>query len=332
MPHHPTPLKFLMPGWFAIVMGLSGLALAWHRAAAIMGETASAAALGVGVLAAAVALALAVASLVRWRRYPEAVAKDLRHPVRHAFIAAMRISLILLATVLVALVGPVLPARLLWMAGALWQFVVTLWVLRRWLAPAKADGLNWPMVTPALFIPVVGNVLVPLAGVPLGLVEWSAAQFGLGLLFWPVLLVLLVVRMAVQGLWPERLLPTTFIFVAPPAVIGLAVLQLGAPALMGWMAWGMALFLVLWAGSLVRRILAHPFAIPFWGMSFPLAAFSALTLRPAARGPAWFQSVAVMLLALTSLVIAGLLLATFRGLRNGSLLEPEPVAPIVVAA
>jgi tellurite resistance protein len=138
--------------------------------------------------------------------------------------------------------------------------------------------------------------------------------------------------MAVQGLWPERLLPTTFIFVAPPAVIGLAVLQLGAPALMGWMAWGMALFLLLWAGSLVRRILAHPFAIPFWGMSFPLAAFSALTLRLAAGGPAWFQNVAVMLLALTSLVIAGLLLATFRGLRNGSLLEPEPVAPIVVAA
>ena len=27
-----APLKHLMPGWFAIVMGWSGLALAWHRA------------------------------------------------------------------------------------------------------------------------------------------------------------------------------------------------------------------------------------------------------------------------------------------------------------
>ena len=26
-----TPLKHLFPGWFAIVMGWSGLALAWHR-------------------------------------------------------------------------------------------------------------------------------------------------------------------------------------------------------------------------------------------------------------------------------------------------------------
>ena len=52
-------------------------------------------------------------------------------------------------------------------------------------------------------------MLVPLAGVPLGLVEWSAAQFGLGLLFWPVLLVLLVVRMAVEdiGLGDPRALP-----------------------------------------------------------------------------------------------------------------------------
>ena len=26
--HHATPLKFLMPGWFASVMGLAGLSLA----------------------------------------------------------------------------------------------------------------------------------------------------------------------------------------------------------------------------------------------------------------------------------------------------------------
>jgi tellurite resistance protein len=40
----------------------------------------------------------------------------------------------------------------------------------------------------------------------------------------------------------------------------------------------------------------------------------------------------LLLLALTSLVIVALLLATLRGLRDGSLLAPEPVAPIVPAA
>ena len=32
----PTPLKFLMPGWFSVVMGLCGLSLAWHRAVPLM--------------------------------------------------------------------------------------------------------------------------------------------------------------------------------------------------------------------------------------------------------------------------------------------------------
>ena len=31
-------LKFLQPGWYAIVMGLGGLSLAWHRAVPLMGE------------------------------------------------------------------------------------------------------------------------------------------------------------------------------------------------------------------------------------------------------------------------------------------------------
>jgi hypothetical protein len=35
---------------------------------------------------------------------------------------------------------------------------------------------------------------------------------------------------------------------------------------------------------------------------------------------------------LASLVIAGLLLATWRGLRSGSPLAPEPAAPVVAAA
>lgn len=40
-------LKYLYPGWYAIVMGLTSLSLAWHRATPIMGEMAA----GVAVVA-----------------------------------------------------------------------------------------------------------------------------------------------------------------------------------------------------------------------------------------------------------------------------------------
>ncbi len=327
---HAAPLKYLFPGWFASVMGLTGLALAWHRAAPLMGEAATA----LAGLAALAFVLLAAAAVLRWQRHPEAWSEDLRHPVRHSFVAALPISLLLLATAATALglhQGPVGAVVLwAWRLGAVWQLATTVWVLGRWWLGASAGGLVWSGITPAMFIPIVGNVLVPLAGLPLGQADWSAAQFGVGLLFWPVVLVLVATRLVVQGPWPERLRPMAFIVVAPPAVVGLALLQWQAPAPLVWMCWGMAGFSALWAGTQFKRIVALPFGLPHWGLSFPLAALTALTLRLASPGP--LQALAMGLLALVSLLVAWLGLATLRGLRDGSLLAPEPVATLAPVA
>jgi len=324
--YQPRALKFLGPGWFSIVMGLSGLALAWHRAVPLLGEGAGSAAMVLGALAALAGAVLALASVWRWLRHADAWAEDLRHPVRHVFVAALPISLILLATVAVALAGPTVWARGLWLAGCAWQLAVTVWVLSKWLAPAgdKPAGAFWQGITPALLIPVVGNVLVPLAGVSLGYGTWSVVQFGVGLFFWPLVIALLVVRIGVAGLWPQRMLPTTFITIAPPAVVGLVALQLGAPEPLAWGAWGIALVFAGMSASVLRRALDQPFAVPVWALSFPLAAFSALSLRLAATAALPLQVLALALLALSTLVVAALVVATLKGLRQGTLLVPEP--------
>ena len=324
-----APLKHLVPGWYAVVMGLAGLSLAWHAAVPVLGDGAFAEAIVIGALAALVFVALAAASLWRVRRHPDAWAEDLKHPVRHVFVATLPIALLLLVTagVTSGLQGPVLAA--LWWAGSLAQFSVTVWVVSRWWRGPQAVGLQWASLTPGLFLPAVGNVLAPVAGVPLGQPEWAAAQFGIGLLFWPVVLVLLLVRLVHQGMWPERLLPSTFIFIAPPAAVGLSALRLGAPTLVAWALWGVALFSLLWVSSLLRRIADLPFGMAHWGMSFPMAALTALTLKLATAGP--LSMLGIALLALTSLLIAALTLATVRGLRDGSLLAPETV-PINAAS
>jgi tellurite resistance protein len=327
MSRHPAPLKFLFPGWYAVVMGLAGLALAWHRAEPVLGAAAGATARVLGLGAAAAFVVLLGATVLRVQRHRDSWLEDLRHPVRHAFVAAIPIALLLLTTVAVALGIRHAALALLWWLGSLVQLAVTLWVLSRWWRGPQAGGLPWAGVTPALFIPIVGNVLVPLAGVPLGFGEWSAAQFGIGLLFWPVVLALLIARLVVQGPWPDRLMPTTLIIVAPPAVVALAALQFDAPPVWAWILWGMALFALLWSGAvLARRIAALPFGLPHWGMSFPLAAFAALSLRLAEGGA--MRLFALAALALATLVIAALSLATWRGLRHGTLLAPEPVAAI----
>ena len=320
----PTPLKFLVPGWFAIVMGLCGLSLAWSRAVPSLGDLAGAIAMAVGALALLVFGVLGGLSLLRAQRYPQALAEDMRHPIRHAFVAAVPASIVLLATVATTVAGPSTLARGVWMLGAVAQFVVTVWVMARWLKGNRDGGFVWAGITPVLFIPIVGNVLTPLAGVALGLPEWSAAQLGVGVVLWPVTLTLLAVRLGQIGLWPDRMLASTFITIAPPSVIGLGVLQLGAAPLLGWALWGLGLFFLCWSATLFKRVVAQPFSIAFWGLSFPLAAFTALTLRLSEHAAPAFASLGLVMLALTSIVIAALVLGTVQGLRRGSLLVPEP--------
>lgn len=311
---------FLGPGWFAVVMGLCGLALAWRRASAWWGEAAVAASVVIALLAALVFVVLAAASVARAWRHPHAWSEDLRHPVRHPFVAAIPVAMLLLATAAQALVGHAVGITVLWMVGAATQFAATVWVLSRWIAPA---GLAWPSITPVLFIPVVGNVLTALGGVALGQSEWAAAQFAIGVVMWPVVLALLAVRIGLHGLWPERLLPTTFITIAPPAVIGLGLLQWGAPVLLAWACWGAALFFLAWSATVLPRLARQDFGVSFWGLSFPLAAFASLTLALAASAGEGWRVLALTVLVLVTLVIAGLAIGTVRGLARGTLLVPE---------
>ena len=329
----PTPLKFLMPGWFSLVMGLSGLSLAWHRASAVLGDMADGIALVVGGLAALVFVVLLVASALRFARYPVALEEDLKHPVRHAFVAALPVATLLLAAVGVALFGPHPLLNAVWWVGALTQLWATVWVLGRWLAPVPSaspgqTGL-WPGVTPVLLIPVVGNVVSPLAGLPLGHEVWATAQMGIGTFFWPTVMGMVLVRRIAHSPLPDRILPAWFITIAPPAVIGSVLTQYEAPLALSLGMWGIAAFILVWLAPLARRIAGQPFGVAFWGLSFPLAALATLTLRLAElQGGGALQTVGVLLLAVASIVILWLGFATVRGLRDGSLLAPEPIASI----
>ena len=117
-----------------MVMGLAGLALAWARAVPLMGEMAGAGAIVLAGVAAVLFLALGVFSALRWQHHAAALAGDLSHPVRHAFVAALPISLILLATAATWLVGAEPWVAALWWLGSLSQMAATVWVAGRWLS------------------------------------------------------------------------------------------------------------------------------------------------------------------------------------------------------
>jgi tellurite resistance protein len=334
--HRPTRitraialLEYLAPAWFAMVMGWCGLSQAWLRATDIFGDMA----FGLGLVGAAFSLIvfvlLCIACVIRLSAHPHAVAADLRHPVRHAFMATLPISILLLVSLGIQLfwgTSSTLNTLLTfaWCVGSILEIAATVWVVGRWLNSTENGGFQWATFTPVFFIPVVGNVLAPIGGVPIGLETWATAQFGVGLFFWPILQAMLFVRMTQAGPLPARMAPTWFIALVPPSLIGLSLLQLNAPIAVVWAIWGIGAFFLALVLTKVHTIREHAFGMPYWATSFPSAAFTTFTLRMSHEpGGAWLELPATVMLALTSLLILGLTLQTWRGLRHGHLLVAE---------
>jgi tellurite resistance protein len=321
----PAPtLQHFPLSFFAVVMGLAGLALAWLRAHAVL-----AAPVLIGqvlvVTAAAVYVVTALAYARKGVTHRSAVRAELTHPVRLPFSATVTIALLLVATGLVDL-APGL-ALALWWIGAAGQLAVTLLVLRRWSTTADASAAH---VTPAWFIPVVGNLVVPLAGVRLGQSGLSEFFWSFGLIFWIALLPVVLTRLFLhEGSLPPKLQPTTAILVAPPAVAYLSLLRLDAAAgdaLLGRALFGGALFFALFVLSRYDVLRKAPFAVSWWAYSFPAAALStAVTARVGqVRDVGWFaRPLAWTLLALVTVLIVGLIVRTLLAMRSGHLFVAE---------
>ena len=268
---------------FTMVMGLTGLALVWGRMSRLgwMPEFSGHVALGVSLLAFLVFLVLFVFYLRKWLRDPAAVQAEWLHPVKSSFFATISVSFALLATVALGQFAPL--AKPLWIVGALLQLLVMVLVLNAWV---HRETLQPGHASPVWFIPAVANVVIPLAGVPLGYLEISWWFFAVGILFWGVLLTLVLARLLfVQPAFPEQLVPTLCIFLAPPAVGFISWVLLTQQFadgrsldVIGHLLFGLAIFFALFLLSQVHRFARIPFYMSWWAFSFPTAAFTTACL------------------------------------------------------
>jgi tellurite resistance protein len=123
---------------------------------------------------------------------------------------------------------------------------------------------------------------------------------------------------------PERLTPTLFILIAPPAVGFLAWTRLnhGEIDAFARILYHAALFLTLLLASNAMRFFRLRFFLSTWAYSFPLAAMTIATLTMA-QHDALFMPLAAALLAVLSLVLALLTLRTAQGMLRGEICVPE---------
>ncbi len=299
-------LKNFPIAWFAVVMGLAGLTIAWARTekAFALDVVLSPWLLGVSIT---VFCLLGVLYSAKVLRYAEAAAAELAHPVKQAFVPTFSIGLILLAIALYASAPAV--SYWLWVIGALLHLLLTLYVLSSWIHHAKYELSH---LNPAWFIPVVGNILVPIAGVHHASVEISWFFFSLGLFFWPVLSAIIFYRLIFHGSLPERFIPTLFIFIAPPAVGFIAYHQLTHELdAFARILYFVALAFTLILASQLKHFVRLKFFLSWWAYSFPLAAITIATLIMAEdTGIGLYYRLATVLLAVLTLVVAGLTVRT----------------------
>ncbi|WP_101065615.1 SLAC1 anion channel family protein [Roseovarius salinarum] len=315
----PRRLENFPVTFFAVVMGMTGFALALHAAEVGLGLTAVMST-SVYVLSVALFLLIAAVYLVKFARHPRAVAGEWHHPVKLAFFPAISISLLLLATA--TLPRDTVAAEALWLAGGALQVILTVAVVSGWIG---ARSFLHGHLSPAWFIPAVGNVIVPVAGVPLGYPEVSWFFMSAGLIFWVVLLTLVMNRLIFHDPLPGRLQPTLVILIAPPAVAYLAWLKLvGEPGAFGRILLNGAYLFTLIVAVQLPRIVKLPFAMSFWALSFPFAAVTIASFAHAgATGAEAYLWLGVGLLAVLAVIIAALVLRTLAAIRAGEICQPE---------
>ena len=200
-----------MPIRFApAVMSLFGLALAW-RALSDLGGWES----GIGRMISIAMLLLGLVSfgsIVLHQLHKGALKETIDNLQLRVLPACLTVGLMLLS----ALLNPHMPeaARVLIWVAAISHFAYLAWLIDGWFR----GGLALEMISPVWFIPVVGNIVVPVGAMATGQVMLAWFGFSIGIVMWLMLLPIVFFRLIHGKPMPEELESTQMVLVAPPAI------------------------------------------------------------------------------------------------------------------
>jgi len=317
--NEPDRLEIFPVTFFAVMMGLLGLCLAMTAAEQSAGASGSVSQFILGA-SVAVFVVLALFYGLKLLRHPAAVKAEWNHPVRIAFFPTISISLLLLGTALVPRIPDV--AFTIWSIGAAAQAVLALSVVANWIGHRSFQPIH---LSPAWFIPAVGNVVVPLAGVGFGAIELSWLFFSAGILFWIVLLTLVMNRLIFHEPLPGRLMPTLVILIAPPAVAFVAWIRLtGDVDAFARILLNISYVFALIVLTQAPRFFRLPFALSWWALTFPMAALAVASFVFAHEtGSNLHRMIGFTLTTVLAFAVATLIVRTAQEIRAKQICRPE---------
>ena len=214
------PGQRVPPNLFGIVLGIAGLAQAWHAAAPLLG-TPQAIPGALSILDAALWLLLVGAYLAQG---PRIVLTDLRDPVLSPFVPASALTAMLLAATLAT--DAFAAGRVLVIVSLAVTIGLGGWLTGQWMT----GGIEPDWVHAGYFLPTAAGGLIGAdAAAQVHLHALAEASFGIGIISWVLLGSTILNRLFTRPPLPPALVPTMAIELGIPAVAGSAYFALAGP-------------------------------------------------------------------------------------------------------
>lgn len=318
----PRPPLRLAPNVFGISFGLCGLAECWSAAHSLIDAPAWPSA-ALWVLAGLVWLVSLVAYLANVISTGRA-RTEIADPTTSPFLSLIVIVPMLLGIGLADYQRSI--GATVFVVALILTVLLGGWLTAQWIVVDRQLS-QWH---PGYFLPTVAGGLIAAAGsAGLGYHSLAGFMFGYGVTCWLVLGSILLLRLFTQPALPAALLPTIAIELAPPVVAGNAWFEITGDRLDA-VALGLAGYAVLMIMVQVRLFPLYrrvPFGPGWWSFSFSYAAAFLVAIRWLSVEQVVAQrTLTYVLLAVISLFIAGLVVATARRMMLGTFF-PRPAAP-----
>ena len=269
---HSTRLQHFPIMMFAITMGLSGLTIVYQKATLWLGVP-SFISIALTILVTIIFSIIASLYVLKILFYLVAVRNEFNHPVRINFFAAVSISLLLLSIVYHEI--SITFSCILWYVGASLQTFFTFYTINFWIT----KNMEITHSNPAWFIPIVGNVIVPIGGESFAPLAILIYFFAVGIFFWIVLMPIIINRIIFHHQLAQKFIPTLFILIAPPSVSVISYIKLtGNFDFFASFLYSIGLFFTLLLLFRIKDFIKLPFFISWWAFTFPLAAMTIASL------------------------------------------------------
>ena len=304
-------LQFFPIMMFAIVMGLSGLTMIYKRVSEVL-YFHSFISILMMIVTSVIFLLILYFYTLKLMKHKNEVKKEFSHPVRINFFAASSISILLLSMIYRHNIDEI--SQILFIIGAILHIFFTFYTIKFWIN----NNLEMQHSNPAWFIPIVGNLIVPIAGK--GFIDDSILYFyfSIGIFFWIILFSIILNRIIFHNQFAPKFMPTLFILIAPPSIGFISYIKLtGTLDFFAQILFNLGLFFTILVFVMYKNFINIKFFISWWAFTFPMAAITLATILMYELTSKWFYGfLAYFLTFITTLIVILVAVATIKHMRK----------------